>query len=432
MTTSSSNTLFLRHFPITCVDTPQTNALSPSLSRSSPAKRSGPSPPLLALGMLQWGTTPVDNSIINGSRGILTEAEAREIYQAFRSRGVVLFDTAEGYGGGTSEKRLGLLQEEERKEAYKIGKKKIIVGEDDSATVATYATEDAATDEVTFENNMSHTHKNIIIMTKFLPVPWRFTHAHFENALRASNKRLGIKTCPIYLLHSPMHLFRAVEYWVESAAICKKKGLLEAFGLSNCNSDEVRKAVKAGEKFGVPVVVNQVHYSLLDFNSRALQEMKRTCDELNVFIIAYNSLGQGLLTDNLTKQKFASNKPAKMMGIGWDDLTPLRTALREIADAHGCTADGNVARTMAQVALAWCRAKGTIPLVGCRSKDQAEDTLASLSLHLSPEEVAALDTLAMKKCTLDSPSWRRKVFVILAGLVMVTCRWLDRSHPTLA
>jgi len=94
----------------------------------------------------------------------------------------------------------------------------------------------------------NHNVADAIIMTKFLPVPWRFTHASFERALRASNKRLGIDKTHIYLLHSPCHLCRDVEFWVESASICKKKGLLQTFGLSNCSANEVRRAVSAGKK----------------------------------------------------------------------------------------------------------------------------------------------------------------------------------------
>mmetsp|Transcript_14495 Transcript_14495/g.31182 ORF Transcript_14495/g.31182 Transcript_14495/m.31182 type:complete len:435 (-) Transcript_14495:26-1330(-) len=416
-----TSSLFQLHF--------STKDLLQSASTSVAAKGKISSPPLLALGLLQWGTTPIDHRVINGSRGMLTEMESREIYQTFRSSGVVLFDTAEGYGGGTSEKRLGrLMHQEERMEAENRKKKDMICAVDDDATVATDVAENVAIDET---SKRDKSRDNKIVMTKFLPVPWRVTHAQFENALRASNKRMGIMTCPIYLLHSPMHLYRDIEYWVESAAICKRKGLLEKFGLSNCSAEEVRRAVEAGKNFDVDVVVNQVHFSLLDFNSPALQEMQRTCDELGVTIIAYNSLGQGLLTDNLTEEKFAGNKPAKMMGINWVDLIPLRTALRDIADAHSSSStkggDNTVKKrvSMAQVALCWCRNHNTIPLVGCRSKQQAEDILASLSLHLSSEEVAALDTLALKKCTLDSPPWRRKLFVALAGVVMVACRWLD-------
>lgn len=175
---------------------------------------------------------------------------------------------------------------------------------------------------------------------------------------------------------------------------------------------------------GVPVILNQVHYSLLDFNSDALHEMQRTCDELGVAVIGYNCLGQGMLTDKFTKEKFHGNKPAQMMRISWNELGPLRTALREIADAHSDAGEENKV-SMAQVAMSWCRAKNTIPLVGCRSKQQAEDTLASLSLHLTSQEVAALDAVALNRCTLDSPAWRRKVFVVLAGVVMTVCRWLD-------
>ena len=202
-------------------------------------------PPPLALGMLQWGTTPIDNHLINGSRGVLTELEARDIYQAFRSRGVVLFDTAEGYGGGTSEKRLGRLWKEEvdgdeSREKNGLG--------DDGATTTTDATdEDHGGGDPT---DTATARSDVLLMTKFLPAPWRYKHSHFEKALRDSNKRMRISKCPIYLLHSPMHLCRNVEYWVESAAICKKKGLMDALGLSNCSSDEVQRAVSAGKKVG--------------------------------------------------------------------------------------------------------------------------------------------------------------------------------------
>ena len=83
---------------------------------------------------------------------------------------------------------------------------------------------------------------------KGVPPRSLFHTCTFRTCTRASNKRMGIACCQIYLLHSPMHLFREIEYWVESAAICKRKGLLEMFGLSNCNADQVRRTVNAGEK----------------------------------------------------------------------------------------------------------------------------------------------------------------------------------------
>lgn len=80
---------------------------------------------------------------------------------------------------------------------------------------------------------------------------------------------------------------------------------------------------------------------------------------------------------------------------------------------------------MAQVALNWCASKGTVPLVGCRSVKQAKDTLGSLKFDLSDKEVQELDELALGRSTLESPGWRRAIFVTLAGVIMSICRGLD-------
>jgi aryl-alcohol dehydrogenase-like predicted oxidoreductase len=218
----------------------------------------------LSIGTLQWGTTLLDQYLVNPN-GCIEENMAFEITDELRRHHVTLFDTAEGYGGGTSEKRLGRVASSSFSEAPQSDRP--------------------------------------ILMTKFLPAFWRYSHACFERALRASNRRLGIDCCPIYLLHSPVH-WRPLEYWVEAAAICKRKGLLKALGLSNCNADEVRRAHRAGEKHGVPVIVNQVMYNLLDYKSAELREMESTCRELGVTIVAYSPIGQGLLTDGLTPQKY--------------------------------------------------------------------------------------------------------------------------------
>lgn len=154
----------------------------------------------LAVGTLQWGTTPVDQFIIN-PKGVISESEAQAIVAHLTKAGVTLWDTAEGYGGGTSEKRLGRLIQRD----------------------------------------------SMVVMTKFLPVPWRYSHACFERAVRASCHRLHVTTILIYLLHSPVH-WRPIEYWVESAAMCKAKRLIHAMGLSNCNADQVRRAVNAGKQ----------------------------------------------------------------------------------------------------------------------------------------------------------------------------------------
>lgn len=47
-----------------------------------------------------------------------------------------------------------------------------------------------------------------------------------------------------------------------------------------------------------------------------------------------------------------------------------------------------------QVAIAWCIAKGTVPIPGAKSLAQMEDNLGALGWRLSAGEVAALEAAA--------------------------------------
>jgi len=162
------------------------------------------------------------------------------------------------------------------------------------------------------------------------------------------------------------------------------------------NADQVRRAVEAGRKYGVPIVCNQVHYSLLDYNSKALQEMEATCRELDVKIVGFSPIGQGLLTDGMTAESFKTNKPAKMLRLNRTDLESLRSVLSEMAKKYE--------KSMAQVALNWCIQHNVIPLVGCRSIKQARDSVGCLGWSLSKTDVERLDQVALDRSTLESKS----------------------------
>lgn len=322
----------------------------------------------LAVGTLQWGTT----GLFHSDR-ILAEDVCRDIVQELTAANVRLFDTAEGYGGGTSEKRLGRL--------------------------------------------LSVPSQQHLIMTKFLPAPWRgLWDCDFERAVQQSCQRLGVNKIHVYLLHSPVH-WRPIEYWVQQAAACRAKGWLDYFGLSNANADQVRRAVAAGNKYGIRVVCNQVHYSLLDYQSPALQEMQAVCEELDVHIIGFTPIGQGLLCDNLTDEKFEKNLARRMLRVQRTELDTLRGVLSRLATQYE--------KSMAQVALNWCLQHNVIPLVGCRSVQQARDSVGGVGWTLAAADVQALDEVALAKSTLESPTWRRALFVTLFGVVNVVCKALD-------
>ena len=328
--------------------------------------------PRLAIGTLQWGTTIVDHKLVN-PKGCITESDASEILQIVLDAGVQVIDTAEGYGGGTSEKRLGRLLPK---------------------------------------------NANVTLMTKFLPAPWRYSHHCFEEAVRASCKRLKVDYIPIYLLHSPVH-WRPIEFWIEAAAVCKQKGLIKSLGLSNCDAETVKRAYAASKKYGIDIVCNQVHFSLLCYKSAKLQEMVKTCQDLDICIVGFTPLGQGLLVDAMTEDKCSTNRPAKMLKIEWNELVPLRNELKHLADKYNAS--------MAQICLNWSVQHGVLPLVGCRTPTQARDSVQAVAgkWNLTKEEVEILDIVALDRSTFRSSNRKRMFFVTLFGIVMVVCNTMD-------
>jgi aryl-alcohol dehydrogenase-like predicted oxidoreductase len=310
---------------------------------------------------MHWGETPLDR-VIAGR--VLPDEVVEAIRDRSRLAGVTLIDTAEGYGGGSSERRIGRLR-------------------------------------------FADGH---LLATKFLPTYWRWTPGAVVRSQRASNRRLGVETCDVGFIHSPIH-FRSPEVWVKGFARARRRGLVRALGLSNFSADQVWSAVRIAAAEGIPVVANQIQYSLLVAASPALQETVAASRECGLTVLGYGVLGQGLLTDGLTQERFEGNLVARRLGLSWDLLTPVRTVLSEVAAKRG--------RPMSHIGLAWARAHGVVPLVGTRSVAQLEDSLGALDLSLAPDEVEALDGCALGLSTFERPRWQRLLALALVSALML-------------
>src|SRR5512139_941690 len=100
----------------------------------------------LGLGIWQWG----DTMTWDYGKGY-GEADLKQIYDATLAAGINFIDTAEIYGRGRSERMVGQFMRETP----------------------------AARDQ-------------IVLATKFAPLPWRLTPGRLLHALRASLNRLGL------------------------------------------------------------------------------------------------------------------------------------------------------------------------------------------------------------------------------------------------
>jgi aryl-alcohol dehydrogenase-like predicted oxidoreductase len=260
---------------------------------------------------------------------------ARDIVRRAVDLGVTLFDTAEVYGLGRSERILGEALGERR--------------------------------------------ESVFLATKILPVlP---VAPVVEQRAVASANRLGTRLLDLYQVHGPNPLV-SDRTTMRGMSALQRVGLVGEVGVSNYS---LARWKAAEEALGTRVLSNQVRYSLAD---RAPEkDLLPFAAEADRVVIAYSPLAQGLLSGRYDR----SNRPANRVRASnplflpenLDRANELIVVLREVADAHQATA--------AQVALAWViRHPAVTAIPGASSLEQLEGNVAAADIDLSDDEYAAL------------------------------------------
>ena len=221
-----------------------------------------------------------------------------------------------------------------------------------------------------------------LVATKFFPYPWRLHKSSFRNALKASLKRLNAESIDIYQVHFPFRP-RSFEYWVDALGDAAQDGLVKAVGVSNFSAEQTKRAHELLARKGIVLAANQVGYSLLNrkIESNGVLE---TCSDLDVSLISYGPLAEGLLTGKYRPD----NPPPFMRKWRWARkrlkmLPPLISLMSDIGSAHDASPS--------QVALNWLIQKNTLPIPGSKSAMQAKDNAAAMRWSLSNNEFEALN-----------------------------------------
>lgn len=185
-------------------------------------------------------------------------------------------------------------------------------------------------------------------------------------------------------------------------------------GVSNFDAASIRAAHAVAQKHGIRVVANQIMFNLLVSDARSVKEVVQTCDELGIAVVGYGALGQGLLSDGLTRNKARANRFARLTGLSFDELSELRATIAEIAAGRSVS--------MAQVCVNWAMRKSVLPLVGIRSVEQLRDTVAATTFELSEAEVRCLDRAALSSSTFARPIARRAAFTVFISCLVTMYR----------
>lgn len=306
------------------------------------ALRGGISLPPIGLGAWAWG-----DSIFWGYDK-KNDGDLAEVFDYAVSKDLAFFDTAELYGLGRSERLLGEFR-------------------------AKYPKEQA---------------DRVQIASKFAAFPYRTKPQDVVNACRKSVERLGGVPIDLYQIHFP-NAWSNAEYW-NGLAMAYEEGLVKAVGVSNYGVDAVRAAHSALAEHGIKLASNQIQFSLL---YRYPQEngLLEACKELDVKVLSYSPLALGFLTGKYSSTNLPTG-PRKKLGetlFESGNLSGLLGAMTAVSANHN-------GAPLSQVAINWCRAKGTIPIPGARSLRQAKQNCEALDWQLSAEEISLLDDASAK------------------------------------
>ncbi len=299
--------------------------------------------PALGIGTWAWG----DSFFWDYGKGY-TEADLAGAFEGAIAAGVTLFDTAEIYGFGESERLLGRFMQRLRP-------------------------------------------AGVAIASKYFPLPWRFSPQAVAQALEASLERLQRDSLELYQIHWPFEFFLGQRAMVTALGEAVRQGRVQAVGVSNYSAAQMVTAHSILAEMGVPLAVNQVQYSLLH-RTIETNGVLAQARQLGVVILAYSPLAQGLLTGKYRANQ--SLKPAGARGIN-PQFKPAALAQREPLFQALDTLGQTYGKTPAQVALNWLiQAGNVVPIPGAKSRTQAEQNAGALGWALSPEDWASLDRLS--------------------------------------
>jgi aryl-alcohol dehydrogenase-like predicted oxidoreductase len=299
--------------------------------------RSPDAPAALAIGTMNFGKrTP--------------QAEAERIVARALDHGITVFDTANAYVDGESERILG----------------RALRGRRDRAVIAT---------KVGFG--------------RVAGKPEGLAPARVRAALDESLRRLGTDRVDLYYLHVPDRA-TPIEDTLGAVAEVLRAGKALAFGVSNYASWEVLEIIGACDRVGMPrPVVAQQLYNLL---IRQLDvEYMRFAARYGLHTTVYNPLAGGLLTGRYRPgdaiaagSRFEKNR--LYQGRYWSPrMLELAEAYRSIAEGAGLTP--------VALAYAWlARAPGVDSiLVGPGSVVHLDDAVAGCATPLTAETTAAIE-----------------------------------------
>ena len=304
---------------------------------------------VLALGTWAFG----------GEWGSVDEGEARATIHAALDQGVTLFDTAQGYGFGVSERLLaGALWERVKREEVIVATKGGLRQEGDD-------------------------------LLRDLSARW------LRQGVESSLRNLSTDYIDLYQLHWP-DLKTPVE---ETAGVLEEmvgEGKIRHVGVSNFSPQQMDDLARYGR-----VETDQPPYHM--FRREIEQDVLPYCAEHDIGVLAYGPLAHGLLSGRMTTEtRFPPDdwrsKSSDFTGERFQRNLAVVARLQQYADSRGIT--------LPQLAVAWVISQPPVQvaIVGARRPSQLATTLPSAEVSLTDKDSEEIDGILADAVPVVGPS----------------------------
>lgn len=285
------------------------------------------------------------STVANPTYDGLEDAQGIATIRSALDHGINFIDTAPAYGNGASEELLGRAIEDVRDQ--------VIIADKISSQV--------------------------------------MSAAEVKEECEKSLKLLRTDRIDLYQIHWPRRQV-PLEETLKAMDELHKQGKVRSMGVCNFGVKDLTEAMSTG----VPLVTNQIAYSLL---SRAVEfEVEALCKEHGIGFLCYSPLAQALLAgkyetadevpaERARTRMFSKDRPQSRHDEAGceDEVFTAIAAIRKVSDRVG--------HSMADVSLAWLLHKDSVAsiLVGASREDQVARNAASANVALSAADLAELD-----------------------------------------
>ena len=305
--------------------------------------------PSRQLGDLPVGAVGLGCMSLASMYGAADEVSATAAVHRAIELGVTMFDTADVYGAGTSERLLGAAVRDRRDDVVIATKFGIVADPEDYS-------------QRTISGHPDHVHR----------------------ACNASLDRLGVDHIDLYYQHRVAADVPVEETWGAMAELVAA-GKVRHLGISEPSAESLRRAAAVH-----PVAAVQSEWSL--WSREVEEEILPLCRELGAGLVAYSPLGRGFLTGTVTSTADLGETDFRRELPRFDDGN-LQHNLDLVAQVRAMATDRGV--TPAQLALAWLLAQGddVVPIPGTSKASRVEENVAAVAVELTDDELAAIQAV---------------------------------------